>query len=231
MSKIIKPRKSHYLEVYADNEIEDGGTISFDQLKNAKVVSSREEYIKYLPNNLKYLEVGVAWGYYSKLVAESGKTNCIHLFDKYDQIHICWGLRYGNVCSCKQDHNIYDPDTHEQYIQEIFSMYKNVRTIRGDSRFHLKNISQKYDYIYIDANNGRDYITPTLRDASKLIEDNGIIGLNDYVIWDGVIEDRAYGVVQAVNEFLNENKDWFVDALALHPQGFYDIYIKKGIIK
>ena len=66
--------------------------------------------------------------------------------------------------------------------------------------------------------------------AAGLVEDGGVIGLNDYLIWDGVIEESRYGVVQAVHEFLSKNKEWSVDAIALHPQGFYDIYIKKGIM-
>jgi len=55
----------------------------------------------------------------------------------------------------------------------------------------------------------------------------GIIGMNDYIIYDGIIEDKPYGTFQTVNEFLSANKNWSVDAIALHNLGFYDIYIKK----
>jgi hypothetical protein len=63
--------------------------------------------------------------------------------------------------------------------------------------------------------------------ASLLIEKDGIIGLNDYLIYDGIIEDKPYATFQVVNEFLRYNSNWSVDAIALHALGFYDIYIKK----
>jgi hypothetical protein len=61
------------------------------------------------------------------------------------------------------------------------------------------------------------------------LEDGGTIGLNDYLIYDGIIEDVPYGTFQTVNEFLFKNKDWEVEALALHNLGFYDIYIRKAV--
>ena len=61
-----------------------------------------------------------------------------------------------------------------------------------------------------------------------LVEEGGVIGLNDYLIYDGIIEDTPYGTFQTVNEFLHDNPDWEVDAIALHNLGFYDIYIRKG---
>ena len=231
MSKKIIPAINfeNYKKI-SDNEVEDSGVIDQNQLKYAKIFSTREEYLKTLSGKINYLEIGVAWGYYSKLVAELNITKCIHLLDTYNQYHLCWGLRYNNFCSCNQEHDNYTPETHQEYIENLFSKYENVKTFKGDSRDILKNLPYKYDYIYIDSNNDRDCVTPTLFQAAKMINDNGIIGLNDYVLWDGVIEERGYGVVQAVNEFLSKNPDWSVDALALHPLGFYDIYIKKGIM-
>lgn len=229
MSKIVRPRKSSYKDIYGPDEIEDSYTISPEQLKYAKIFSKREDYIVTLKENLRYLEVGVAWGYYSLLVAKQKNPSVIHLQDLYNQDHMCWGQRYNGVCSCSQPHGNYTAETHEAYIKKLFSEY-NVKTIKGDSRQVLPRISDKYDYIYIDSNNDRDCVTPTLEAASKLADEGSIIGLNDYVMWDGIIEEKAYGVCQAVNEFLNNHPEWQVDALALHPLGFYDIYIKKGIM-
>ena len=65
-------------------------------------------------------------------------------------------------------------------------------------------------------------------DDMKQILKNAIIGLNDYLIYDGIIEDQPYGTFQTVNEFLEKNNDWSVDAIALHNLGFYDIYIRKN---
>ena len=230
MSKIIKPRFDYEnLGNLMYNEVEDSYTISPNQLKNAKIFSKREYYIETLPYNLKYLEVGVAWGYYSLLVAKEKNPSVIHLQDLYNQEHVCWGEKYNGVCSCSQPHGNYTSETHEEYIIDLFSEY-NAKTFKGDSRDVLPKISYKYDYIYIDSNNDRDCVTPTLWAASKLVNEGAIIGLNDYLMWDGIIEERAYGVSQAVNEFLDKNQDWEVDAIALHPLGFYDIYIRMCIM-
>ena len=231
MSKIIKPRMDwENYHPLANNEIEDSYTIDENQLKNAKIFSDRYKYIDSLPKNLKYLEIGVAWGGYSEIFVEKNNPSLIHLLDTYNQYHMCWGQRYNGVCSCNQPHGNYTPENHQSYIDDLFSKYSNVLTIKGDSRQILPSLTYKYDYIYIDSNNDREVVTPTLFMASRLVEDGGVIGLNDYLIWDGVIEESRYGVVQAVHEFLSKNQSWHVDAIALHPQGFYDIYIKKGIM-
>jgi hypothetical protein len=91
----------------------------------------------------------------------------------------------------------------------------------------LPKLNKEFDYIYLDITNDRKPIRQTLNAAAKLTAINGIIGLNDYLIYDGIIEDKPYATYQVVNEFLMLNKNWEVDALALHVLGFYDIYIKR----
>jgi hypothetical protein len=91
----------------------------------------------------------------------------------------------------------------------------------------LPKLNKEFDYIYIDITNERKAVRQTLNYATKLVPINGIIGLNDYLIYDGIIEDQPYATYQVVNEFLHNNKNWSVDAIALHVLGFYDIYIKR----
>jgi hypothetical protein len=122
---------------------------------------------------------------------------------------------------------LFTSETHEKYIIDKFSKYNNLKTFKGECKEILKNIPHKYDYIYLDITNDRKDIRPTLQLASLLIEKDGIIGLNDYLIYDGIIEDKPYATFQVVNEFLRYNSNWSVDAIALHALGFYDIYIKK----
>jgi hypothetical protein len=215
--------------ILTENEIDCAYPISQSQLNSSKIYSSREEYIKTLPQNLKYMEVGVAWGYYSLLVAEQKTPECIHFLDWFNQDLKCWSWRMFGECKCQgmKHELLYTPETHEQYIIEKFKDYKNVKTFKGDSKEILKTISDSYDYIYLDITNNRNEIRPTLREASRLIDVGGIIGLNDYLIYDGIIEDKPYATFQVVNEFLHKNNNWIVDGIALHTLGFYDIYIKK----
>jgi hypothetical protein len=226
-----KPRKPFdpdKIEILNSDEIEDGHKIRQFQVENARLFASREEYAKSLPKGIRFLEVGVAWGYSAEMVAEASEPLSIDLLDWYNQDLKCWSQRKFGVCNCEPRHTLeYDQEDHEEYIKNKFSKYNNVSTIRGDSRDMLPILDKQYDYVYINITNDREITRMALRDASLLVPIGGVIGLNDYLIYDGVIEDMPYGTFQTVNEFLYYNKNWSVDALALHPLGFYDIYLKR----
>lgn len=213
-----------------DGQIDCAYPISEQQLLNAKIVPSREDYITTLPKNIRYLEAGVAWGYYSLMVADRLSPSSITLVDWYNQDLKCWSWRKFGECKCAPKHEMkYDGANHMKYIEEAFSKYKNVELIKGNSEEILLNLypNKEFDYIYIDITNDRKPVRQTLHAASNLIPIGGIIGLNDYLIYDGIIEDRPYATYQVVNEFLYMNKNWKVDAIALHVLGFYDIYLKR----
>ena len=91
----------------------------------------------------------------------------------------------------------------------------------------MPTIEDKYDLIYIDIGNGRKDTQTALKYSAELVDIGGVVGLNDYLIYDGVIEDQPYGTFQTVNEFLFNNKNWSVDGIALHNLGFYDIYLRR----
>ena len=209
-------------------QIESAVLIDQSQLNKSKLFSNRETYIKTLPEGLDYMEIGVAWGYYSKIIAETLSPSSIYLLDRYDQDQLCWSERKFGSCKCHPRHvQSYDKKSHKDFIEKEFSKYKNVHVISGDAVRTAKEIDKKFNYIYIDIVNDRKKIQELLEIVKNLIKPGGVIGLNDYLIYDGIIEDTNYGTYQSVNEFLFLNKDWSVDGIALHPLGFYDIYIKK----
>lgn len=212
-----------------ENRIECMRDISQDQLSAAKIYTNREEYIKTLPKKIKYMEIGVAWGYYSNLVCKIAEPRQTDLVDVYTQDLKCWSWRKFGECQCLGTRHelLYTPETHQQYIVDIFSKFENVKTIKGYAPDCLPD-DEDYDYIYIDTANDRFKIREMLKKTSKMVRVGGTIGLNDYVLYDGVIEDAAYGTPHSVNEFLHLNKNWSVDAIALHPLGFYDIYIRRN---
>jgi disulfide oxidoreductase YuzD len=213
-----------------NGQIDCAYPISKEQLSDAKIVTSREDYILTLPQNIRYLEAGVAWGYYSLLVAEKLSPSSITLVDWYNQDLKCWSWRKFGECKCTPKHEMkYDGANHMDYIAKEFSKYKNLELIKGNAEEILLNLypSQEFDYIYIDITNDRKPVRQTLNAAANLVAVGGVIGLNDYLIYDGIIEDRPYATYQVVNEFLYINKNWKVDAIALHVLGFYDIYLKR----
>jgi hypothetical protein len=176
------------------------------------------------------MELGVAWGYYSEIVAKLKTPSSIDLVDWYNQDLKCWSWRKFGSCQCEPKHQLlYTPETHQEYINNKFSVYNNVNVIKGSVPKILDDISKKYDYIYVDISNERKIIRETLNKIKNMVKPGGVIGLNDYLIYDGIIEDVPYGTYQSVNEFLMFNKNWNVDGIALHPLGFHDIYLRSSI--
>lgn len=226
-----KPVEGSYLnnKIIKNDEIEDSPKISQEQLLEAKLYTSREEYAKSLPKGLKYLEVGVAWGYSAEMFINASKASEALLVDLYNQDLKCWSWRKFGSCQCQgfTHELLYTPENHQMYIIDKFSYHPKVATMKGDCVQVLSTLNNQYDFVYIDVSNDRDQTRKTLDAASRLIPVGGIIGLNDYLIYDGVIEDQPYGTFQTVNYFLDNNKNWVVDALALHNLGFYDIYLRR----
>ena len=222
------PTNGNFIQPLQNDEIDCAYPISMEQLKNAKIFTSREDYINTIPFGCRYMEVGVAWGYYSELVINQKNPKTTTLLDWYNQDLRCWSWRKFGKCNCTPEHKmLYTPETHMDYIKEKFKKFDNVELLKGNSQDILPTLNKQFDYIYLDITNDRNSIRPTLHAAANLVTTGGVIGLNDYLIYDGIIEEMPYATYQVVNEFLHMNKNWEVDAIALHVLGFYDIYIKK----
>jgi len=223
------PKKPTRAAVIKDDEIEDSDKISQAQLNNAKLYSSREEYAKSVPQGIRFLEFGVAWGYSADMFITASNASYATLVDLYNQDLKCWSWRKFGSCQCDgfRHELLYTPETHQQYIIDKFSYHPNAITVKGDAVQVAKNFNKTYDLIYIDISNDRIQTRDLLKECSRLVDVGGVVGLNDYLIYDGVIEDQGYGTFQTVNEFLSNNKNWHVQALALHNLGFYDIYLER----
>ena len=91
----------------------------------------------------------------------------------------------------------------------------------------MGRVTKDYRNASLDTLNDRAQIRPLLYSAVNLTKPGSIIGLNDYTIYDGIIGDEQYATFNVVNEFLMYNKNWYVDGLALHSLGFYDIYLRR----
>lgn len=224
----VNPRFGENVDPIGKDEIECSVSVSQKQLNAAKIYTNREEYIKTLPQNIKFLEAGVAWGYYSELVAKQTNPSLIHLIDYFRGDLKCWSWRKFGECKCDgiKHELLYTPETHAQFIKDKFKEY-DTTVFEGDARKILPTINTTYDYIYLDTLNDRKSIRPLLHTAAEKTKPGSIIGLNDYVIYDGIIGDCQYFTYNVVNEFLMYNENWYVDGLALHQLGFFDIYLKR----
>jgi hypothetical protein len=184
-------------------------------LKETKIYYDREDYLsdKRLINN--YLEIGVLAGDYSDLVIKHLKPTRVDLVDPYNQPD--W-----NNSKIKR----FLEETNYSYVKEKYSKFKEVNIYQEFFGKNMKNLAPEYDYIYIDADHSEDFMKNTLEFCSKRTSIGGVVGINDYMIFDH-FNDEYYGIVQATNKFLLDNPNFKIHAYvlgaALHP----DIYLKR----
>lgn len=185
--------------------------ISQEQLNNAKLYSSKFEYIKHLPKGGHFLEIGTLGGDYAEplLAAKPASLDLLDTFKSRD-----WEGSYR-----------FNEKTHYDFIKNKFKDYPEVSLLMGTTDELLPKITKKYDYIYIDADHRYEQVFKDLRNAVKLISDDGIIGFNDYIYDDRYY--NVYGVIQTVCDFLDQNRNWEVIGFALQEEMYADIYIKK----
>lgn len=187
-------------------------TISQEQLNNAKLFKNKEEYAKHIPKGSSVLEIGTLAGDYADILIKEVDPKYIDLVDVFEARD--W-----------PDCNRFDKKGHFNFVKNRFKDVKNITYHKGYSENIMPLLNKKFDYIYIDANHDYKHCKADLMNALLLLEEDGIIGFNDYT----VDQDHGvdYGVIEVVCEFLDQNKDWEVVGFALQENMYADIYIKR----
>jgi predicted O-methyltransferase YrrM len=187
-----------------------------NQLENTKMFSSREAVLHNFKKEISYLEIGILAGDYTSEVINCCNPRSITLVDTFD----C----DDSIFTEKKPR--FNKKGHLDYVVKRFSDYPQLSVLKGRSSDVLPNLKSTFDYIYIDADHSYEAVKSDLEMSIGLLNYGGIIGLNDYIMWDYLL-DFQYGVVQAVNEFLSENPKWIVVYFALSQSMFCDIYLQE----
>ena len=204
-----------------DNDIVFPEPISDEQLKNCKVFGSRHSAVQVIPENSKFLEVGVAAGDYSYWFSEQRNPSEIFLLDRFKENDYTVGTYVEPR---------FNPETHVDFIKNRFSLLKKpVTVLQGMTDDILPKLNDKIDYIYLDADSTEPGFSLEFLNAVRLCSDNGIIGINDYSMMD-YVHGVKFGTVPVVNKFLKENPQWEVIAFSIENTMFCDIYIKRRIV-
>lgn len=182
--------------------------------RNAKLLNDRYHLLQHLPENSIGAEIGVLGGDWSMHILAQVKPAKLHLIDTFysdDYAHL----------------KRFTKKNHETFITEKFASYGDqVKLLRGYSWNCLATFPDQYfDWLYIDAAHDYQSVKKDLEQAFLKIKPDGIIIMNDYIMYDHITKED-YGVVQATNEFINEH-NFEILYLALHPQMFCDILIKR----
>lgn len=190
-----------------------------DQCKNAKVYASREDFVKTLSPNIDFIEVGVAAGDFSEFVINTCSPRRAVLIDLYAQM---------DVFFMEREPRRYTAEGNLDFVIERMKKYPGVEVIQKDSLIALPEIARRnelFDFIYLDASHEYQDIVLDIEASCSILREYGILGLNDYIWKDE--DGRQYGVIPAVNKFLEANKDWEVIAFALHDRMYADIYLRR----
>ncbi|MEI7596455.1 MAG: class I SAM-dependent methyltransferase [Bacteroidota bacterium] len=188
--------------------------LTSEHINNCKLLTNRYQIPALLPKFGIGVEIGVLGGDWSKQLLEMAQPKELVLIDTYYSDDYPTAKRFTKK-------------NHEQYIRNEFNSYGDrVNILKGLSWECMATFSENYfDWIYIDADHDYQSVKKDLAQAKRTIKENGIIIMNDYIIYDHFANEK-YGVIQATNEFMIEN-NYEMLYFALHADMFCDVVIKK----
>lgn len=194
-------------------------------LRNARVLSTRNDLLPLLPKGGVIAEIGVMTGTFSRLLLDACRPKCFYAIDLFG-IHALpevWG---------KPTTEVFGGLTHEDFYKRTFAAEiaeGRMKVLAGDSQAMLERIPDaSLDIVYVDADHTYPSVAAELRlCARKIRPDTGLIIVNDYVMVDALYGGNAfYGVIQATNEFMIR-EGWEMVAFALQDHMFCDVVLRK----
>ena len=203
--------------------LREKNTISQDQLLDAKLYSDRLTFIDALPKNISFLEVGVLGGDFAIEVIEKASASKAVLVDPY-----LWKDDFASQYKIKRWDG---PEDHYEFVKNRFTDIPNVEIYAETFEFFCINRSDTFDFIYIDYIHTLEATDYAIQNSILRLNSGGILGFNDYTRFaNPSLENtqlKEMGIIDSVNYFLRNNKDWYVYAFALNEVMCSDIYLKK----
>lgn len=181
------------------------GAINAKALSNARILSSREDALNYMPQNAVCAEVGVAYGDFSRKIIDIMNPKKFYAIDLFANggVHDFWGR------TTIKDSGMNNRTWYEnRFKKEIQSGVLETR--QGFSWDELSQFPDNYfDYIYLDACHSFDSVIKDIEVVKDKIKEGGYIAFNDYVLfnmWSGPNNpDSYYGVIPAANSLINNS--------------------------
>jgi hypothetical protein len=165
-------------------------------------------------------EVGVALGDFSVRLLELLSPSRFVAVDSFvlDQLDTMWD---------RPTSEIFCGLSHLEYYRRRVAPFGDVVTIEaGLSWDGLGRCPDAFfDLVYVDAGHDEECVVRDLDVAVRKVKPEGVVIANDYVLVDHL--GAPYGVVPAVNRLVVES-DWRVVGLALHPQMYCDLALRRG---
>jgi hypothetical protein len=185
-----------------------------------QIVNGRPEFLRalkdFLPSNPSCVELGVLSGEFSKMILDELDPSTLFLVDPWEvgDDKNANGQTYNETLSFLK--TAYSNEgLHRQVIerfQEHISLNK-VKVIKAYSYDAVENFDDaSIDMVYIDACHLYESVKADIRDYLPKLKRSGLMCGHDY------FEYSNFGVIRAVDEFLQENTDF--EFLILNNNGF-----------
>lgn len=194
---------------------EYGLHIDTSKAENARLFMSRKTLTEHcaglVPQNPFIAEVGVFQGKFSETLLRVFKPRKFFMIDTFSV----------------DDHidKLFTAENHFDYIQKKFvdkDVFFFIKGFSWDGLHYL--LDDSLDYIYIDADHTYDSVKMDIEAAYRKIKSGGILQFNDYCTYS-LYEDLRYGVLNAVNEFIESHNVTLV-GLSIDRSGYHDLAVQ-----
>ena len=93
-----------------------------------------------------------------------------------------------------------DPYSQQAVLKLLKKFEKNINIIKGNSNKILREMSSKFDYVFLDGGHKYETVKNDLNNLTQVINDGGIIFCDDYNL------SYAPGVKKAIDDYIIEKK-------------------------
>ena len=193
-------------------------------LRHARVLPSREDILGFLPNNGVFVEIGVAFGDFTRKILATCKPQKMFAIDFFniERHPVIWGKPVEHWLGSK---------THKAFYAERFAVEireERLHMLIGNAFDQLQVLDDaSIDIFYVDAGHSYDELREQLGVLRRKVKPTGYIIMNDYTFSDyNSATPSFYGVIQATHEFMIAH-EWEMIFLALHPEMFCDVVLRK----
>ena len=164
-------------------------------LTRLQALPTREDMLDRLPKGGRVAEIGVAAGRFAAEIHTRTAPEKLYLIDAWDFTPM--------------------PDCSEPGLAKVRAHFADglndgsVEIRRGYSSVMLKEFEDaSLDWVYVDAGHEYENVKADIEECRRVVKPGGIIAGHDYIRFDSPL--NRYGVVEAVNAFVNEARAEFL---------------------
>lgn len=174
-------------------------------------LKTRTDLLNFIPKNGIVAEIGVEGGDFAADILKHTNPKKLYLID-------CWDSQTFEECTTFYSQDI--EDKFYEYVKKRFANDPRVKVIKAYSLEATELFEDEFfDWVYIDANHRYEAVKKDLSAWWKKIKQGGYMCGDDYGV-----SPLNFGVIRAVNEFLQANNLIFS---LLTNQTFANYAIKK----